>query len=120
MKLLVIIADGASQIRIEATRAPDLRRRAISAATGCGEILFCAAPPPGYSAEGLVAVLSKKLPANAGTARARARIRRQALWCVEIKPMLKRVVGKMRTLVGIAAVLRFARAHAFSAGGRHV
>lgn len=49
MTLLVIFADGHGQLRIQATRAPQIRRREISRQTGRAEIVFCAVPVPGVS-----------------------------------------------------------------------
>ncbi|WMT87462.1 hypothetical protein NO932_02325 [Pelagibacterium sp. 26DY04] len=89
MKLLTIIVDATGALHIEATRAPDLRRREISAQTGSADLIFAAVPPLGQSAEQLVAEfgveIGARMPVDADT------VRRIAVWRVHVKPRLQRV-----------------------------
>lgn len=90
MKLLTIIKDAVGSIHIEATRAPDLRRRQISQEFGSAEILFCSAPPAGQSAQQIVTVLQGVLLASEDID-SHSRIRkifRVAVWHVYIKPVV--------------------------------
>lgn len=94
MKLLTLIVDATGTLHIEATRAPDLRRRGISQETGGAEILFCAVPPFGRSAERLSveleAIIGRSWPIDCD------RVRRLAIWHVHLKPMLQRMIRRIR------------------------
>ena len=94
MKLLTIIVDATGALHIEVTRAPDLRRREISAQTGSADLVFVAVPPLGQSAEQLVAdfdaVIGAQRPVDADT------VRRIAVWHVHVRPRLQRVTRKVR------------------------
>ena len=94
MKLLTLIVDATGALHIEATRAPDLRRREISKQTGGADILFCAVPPIGRSAEQLVV----EFTAMVETSRLvdPDRIRRLAIRHVHLKPMLLRMIRGIR------------------------
>lgn len=94
MKLLTIILDASGVLHIQATRAPDLRRREISQTTGGAEILFCAVPPEERSAEQLVVALTATIGASRSIDR--DRIRRLAIWHVHLKPSLQRVTRRIR------------------------
>ncbi len=99
MKLLTVIIDATGTLHIEATRAPDLRRREISAQTGAAEILFCATPLHRKSSDTLATELVKVFRAQSEEPYAtlsRARIIRRALWHVYFKPPLARIGKKMR------------------------
>ena len=94
MKLLAIIVDASGALHIEATRAPDLRRREISAQTGSADLVFAAVPPLGQSAEQLVvefdAVIGAQWPVDADA------VRRIAVWHGHLRPRLQRVTRKVR------------------------
>ncbi|WP_127144657.1 hypothetical protein [Pelagibacterium montanilacus] len=91
MKLLVIIMDGQGRIHVESSRAPDLRRRELSRATGMAEILFCAASQAPESTDRLIAHLKARLDQTDFPDR--AHVRRLALWLVHIKPMARGWLG---------------------------
>lgn len=98
MKLLTIIHDAAGSIHIEATRAPDLRRRELSQEFGSAEILFCSAPPEGQSAQQIVAILQGIL-LDSGDMNRQARIVkifRAAVWHVYVAPALDRWKRRIR------------------------
>lgn len=94
MKLLTIIVDATGALHIEATRAPDLRRREISAQTGSADLVFAAVPPLGQSAEQFAvkikAIIGTERPADADA------VRRMAVWHVHLRPRLQRVIRKVR------------------------
>ena len=101
MKLLTIILDATGALHIEATRAPDLRRREISQETGCAEILFCAAPPAGKSAHDIAVELEGVLASRTGTrdGSAKFHIQRAALWHIHLKPALSQMGRRVRRRV---------------------
>ncbi|WP_332712781.1 hypothetical protein [Pelagibacterium mangrovi] len=94
MKLLTIIVDATGTLHIEATRAPDLRRREISAQTGSADLIFAAVPPLGQSAEQfavkLKAIIGTQQPIDADA------VRRIAVWHVHMRPRLQYVTRKVR------------------------
>lgn len=97
MKLLVIVRDASGSLHIEATRAPDLRRREISQLTGKAELIFCAAPPAGVSAEQVAMELRKVLKHDDRTAVLdRTDVLRQAAWHVYVLPAVKSWTGRWR------------------------
>lgn len=91
MKLLVIVRDASGALHIEATRAPDLRRREISQLTGKAELIFCAAPPVGVSAEQVAMELRKVLKYDN-----RTDVVRRAAWHVYVLPAVKSWTGRWR------------------------
>lgn len=54
MQLFCVISTGEGQLLAASSRAPDLLRRELSAATGAATLVWCSVPPPGLKAASLV------------------------------------------------------------------
>ncbi len=61
MKLIVVFADGQGHLRIEAVRAPEIRRREIAVETGSSRLVVYSIPPRDIELQECVRRLANRL-----------------------------------------------------------